>query len=77
MQEHLYVRGDGTRVHFFDLDEFNQLVTSTRSSDGQHAFATVDAAVDRRLLLNRKRQVQMHRVWLQATFEKVAVVPDS
>lgn len=70
MEGHLYVRGDGTRVNFFDLEEFKKQVTEEKSADGQHHFSVVEAAVDRRLLLNRKRQVQMHRVWLQATFEK-------
>lgn len=71
MQDHLYVRGDGTRVNFFDLDEFKALVTS-QQCDG-HQFKVVDSAVDKRLILNRKRQIQMHRVWLQATFEKATV----
>lgn len=71
MQDHLYVRGDGTRVNFFDLEEFKALVTAEISQ--AHQFKTVEAAVDRRLILNRKRQVQMHRVWLQATFEKIPV----
>ena len=70
MEGHLYVRGDGTRVNFFDLEEFKKQVTQEKSADGRHQFSVVEAAVDRRLLLNRKRQVQMHRVWLQATFEK-------
>jgi tRNAThr (cytosine32-N3)-methyltransferase len=35
-------------------------------------FAIDQLGVDRRLLLNRKRQVKMYRVWMQAKFRKLA-----
>ncbi|KAJ7708862.1 S-adenosyl-L-methionine-dependent methyltransferase [Mycena rosella] len=34
-------------------------------------FATEQLGIDRRLLLNRKRQLRMYRVWMQAKFRKV------
>lgn len=34
-------------------------------------FATEQLGVDRRLLVNRKRQIKMYRVWMQAKFRKV------
>ncbi|KAG9014372.1 hypothetical protein FRB94_012778 [Tulasnella sp. JGI-2019a] len=33
-------------------------------------FATVQLGVDRRLIVNRKRQLKMYRVWLQGEFRK-------
>lgn len=38
----------------------------------QHPLFSVDQLrVDRRLLLNRKRQLKMYRVWMQAKFRKL------
>ncbi|KAF8316673.1 methyltransferase [Clavulina sp. PMI_390] len=34
-------------------------------------FSIVQLRVDRRLLLNRKRQLKMYRVWMQAKFRKI------
>lgn len=33
-------------------------------------FTTVQLGVDRRLIVNRKRQLKMYRVWLQGEFRK-------
>ena len=61
MEENLYIRGDGTRVYFFTLEEIKALF---------QAFEEVELAEDRRLMLNRKRLIQMARVWLQGRFRK-------
>lgn len=34
-------------------------------------FVAEQLGVDRRLLLNRKRQLKMYRVWMQGRFEKL------
>lgn len=34
-------------------------------------FSTEQLRIDRRLLLNRKRQLKMYRVWMQAKFRKL------
>ena len=38
---------------------------------GHPLFETVQLGVDRRLLLNRKRQIKMYRVWMQGKFRKL------
>lgn len=39
--------------------------------DGDHPlFAIEQLGVDRRLLVNRKRQLKMYRVWMQGKFRK-------
>jgi tRNAThr (cytosine32-N3)-methyltransferase len=63
LQENFYVRGDGTRVYFFDLDELRDIWGGGR-------FAVERLAADRRMLVNRARQIKMHRCWLQGLFVK-------
>jgi len=62
LQDNLYVRGDGTRVYFFTSDEISELFSSR--------FDILQNSIDKRLIVNRARQVQMFRVWLQAKFIK-------
>jgi len=38
----------------------------------QPLFAIEQLGVDRRLLVNRKRQLKMYRVWMQGKFRKLA-----
>jgi len=133
LQENFYIRGDNTRVYFFDLDDLAQIFTGqplparmrvdvreieelqtelvdSTSSLGQDLptspqegivgtpndvpgpsgptiladrfpskvpetpsplrFEIEQIGVDRRLLVNRKRQLKMYRVWMQAKFSK-------
>ncbi|KAJ1773803.1 hypothetical protein IW140_000223 [Coemansia sp. RSA 1813] len=62
LAENFYIRGDGTRVYFFTNEELATIFGKR--------FAVEQNAVDRRLLVNRKRELKMYRVWLQAKFRK-------
>ncbi|KAI4138389.1 MAG: hypothetical protein L6R39_006813 [Caloplaca ligustica] len=120
MEENFYIRGDGTRVYFFDKEELSSIwsgemfgeatvhdqqdnevksndlsasaaseevnenvthelpntVTGDRhivSNNGTRACFTIESlGVDRRLLINRQRQLKMYRCWLQGRFRKPA-----
>ncbi|KAI1304066.1 hypothetical protein EDD11_005240 [Mortierella claussenii] len=62
LSDNFYVRGDGTRVYFFDSEEVVKLFGPK--------FTVEQNAVDRRLIVNRLRQIKMYRVWLQGKFRK-------
>ncbi|KAF3208940.1 hypothetical protein TWF106_011149 [Orbilia oligospora] len=77
LQENFYIRGDGTRVYFFDRDELGnifdpkykpQVEEDTEREDT--GMKTVLLGVDRRMLVNRARKIKMHRCWLQGLFVK-------
>lgn len=86
MGESFYVRGDGTRVYFFDQDELCEIwskwtpgIESTAnimsSTSEKHGFKILNFGVDRRLIVNRQRKLKMHRCWLQGRFQKIC--PDA
>ncbi|KAI7835004.1 S-adenosyl-L-methionine-dependent methyltransferase [Kickxella alabastrina] len=62
LDSNFYVRGDGTRVYFFTNDELAEVFGGR--------FTVEQNAIDRRLLVNRKLELKMYRVWLQAKFRK-------
>lgn len=66
LEENFYVRGDGTRVYFFDRDELERIWTT------EHEFTTSNLAIDNRLLVNRGKQLKMYRSWIQGRFIKSA-----
>jgi tRNAThr (cytosine32-N3)-methyltransferase len=80
LEENFYVRGDGTRVYFFDKDELIDIwrgiacqsdseSNSVASYQGAF-FEVIDIGVDRRLLVNRAKQLKMYRCWIQGRFRK-------
>ncbi|KAF8847007.1 methyltransferase [Acephala macrosclerotiorum] len=76
LEENFYIRGDGTRVYFFDRDELVRIWSGKDSSDlplgeeSSSGFDVVDLGVDRRLLVNRAKQLKMYRCWMQGRFRK-------
>ena len=78
LEENFYIRGDGTRVYFFDRDELAGIWSGTldgresneAGEDGPR-FEVENLGVDRRLLINRAEKIKMYRCWLQGRFRKI------
>ena len=92
-----YVRGDGTRVYFFEEEELRRIWSGdvaraarevieadadadenvevgdgegVEVSEASPAFEIVKLGTDRRLLVNRQKQLKMYRCWMQGRFRK-------
>ena len=72
LEENFYIRGDGTRVYFFEKDELVKIWTGKEGEvpDEPTGFEIVNLGVDRRLLVNRAKQLKMYRCWMQGRFRK-------
>lgn len=79
LEENFYIRGDGTRVYFFEKNELAAIWTGeahqaeNEATDGlanDPRFTVEELGVDRRMLVNRARRLKMYRCWLQGKFRK-------
>lgn len=62
LEENFYVRGDGTRVYFFEEGELAQIWAGE--------FEILALGMDKRLLVNRASKQKMYRCWLQGRFKR-------
>ncbi|XP_015756492.1 PREDICTED: methyltransferase-like protein 2 [Acropora digitifera] len=75
LAENFYVRGDGTRVYFFTPVYFITSSIVNRIDELSRIFQTAGLLeeqnyVDRRLQVNRGRQLKMYRIWVQCKYRK-------
>lgn len=78
LEENFYIRGDGTRVYFFEKEELENIWAGKGDeAENRPRFEIVEMGVDRRLLVNRAKQLKMYRCWMQGRFRKAEVTAPS
>lgn len=78
LEENFYIRGDGTRVYFFEEDELASIWSGDHecmkneeeTESDRPRFEVENLGADRRLLVNRGEKKKMYRCWLQGRFRK-------
>ncbi|XKL68650.1 hypothetical protein PGB90_006419 [Kerria lacca] len=63
ISDNFYARGEGTLVYFFDENELKQMFLNC-------GYEVIQNISDRRLQVNRKKQLKMYRVWIQGKYVK-------
>lgn len=63
LKDHFYVKSDGTRVYYFVKEELREMFISV-------GFKEISNDYHYRLVENKKEDLKMHRVWIQAKFQK-------
>lgn len=63
IEDNFYVRGDGTRAYFFTENEIDYMLKTG-------GLNKLSLRVDKRLQVNRAKQLKMYRVWIQAKYCK-------
>ena len=63
IDDNFYIRGDGTRVYFFSLEDVLVLF--------QDRFKVIQNTTRNELIVNRKLLLKMYRCWLQCCYEKI------
>lgn len=71
LEENFYIRGDGTRVYFFDTKELSSVWSAKADDNDKPLFEIENLGTDHRLLVNRGLQLKMFRCWMQGRFRKV------
>jgi len=63
LKDNFYVKSDGTRVYYFTKEEIAEIFTKA-------GFEVLENEYHYRLVENKKLELKMNRVWLQAKFVK-------
>jgi tRNAThr (cytosine32-N3)-methyltransferase len=70
LETSFYVRGDGTRVYFFSVEEINRVFTNKANDKDWAGFEEISNGMERRLLVNRHLKLKMYRCFVQARYRK-------
>lgn len=63
LKDNFYVKSDGTRVYYFEKEELSKMFV-------EQGFKELSIENHYRLVENKKDEIKMHRVWIQAKFVK-------